>query len=265
MQTTLETNLAEVRRRIAVAARGAGRDPSEIRLLAVTKTETAERAAEILRLGQAELGESRADELSRKAAWFREHGLRARWHFVGHVQRNKARHIVASADAIHSVDGLPVLETLERAAHEIERDLEVFVQVKLWPEETKSGLEPDGVPAVLERALACRHLRLAGLMTMAPLVRVATGAPGALGALGTAVTSDSRSPAATGSAREDAARTVFRRLASLARELASLFPRPPLLSMGMTDDFEIAIEEGSHIVRIGGALFAGLPAREAGA
>lgn len=233
MQATIEQNLELVRRRIAAAALRAGRSPSEIRLLGITKTHAAKAAAELFAQGVLDLGESRAADLRSKHAWFRARNLASRWHFVGHIQRNKARDVVECADVIHSVDSLRLLETLERIAQDVGRVRDVYLQVKLHPEANKSGLEPHEVASALARARASSSVRPIGLMTMAPLL-------------------------ADPAEKSRAARAVFHSLARLARELEHDAPAPLALSMGMSDDFEIAIEEGSTCVRIGGALFAGV-------
>ena len=245
MRSTLESNLADVRSRIAEAAARGGRDPADVALVAVTKSVGPSAAEALVRLGQADLGESRAGELVRKAAWLERRGLRPRWHFVGHLQRNKARRVVELADAIHSVDSPRLLETLDRLAGEVGRSPELYLQVKLAPEPGKSGLDPAALASVVEVALDLRHARLAGLMTMAPLDGGSGGLAGA--------------------------RSVFQELASLARGLA----REPRLreafrfgrvrtSMGMSEDFEAAIEEGSDVVRVGARLFEGVPAEAGG-
>jgi pyridoxal phosphate enzyme (YggS family) len=218
-----------------------------VALVAVTKTVDAETAAELVRLGQRDLGESRADVLVEKAERLRELALEPRWHFVGHLQRNKVRRVAAIASAIHSVDSLRLLEAIDAAAQEHARQPEVFVQVKLSTEATKTGAEPGEAIALLERAAELPHVRLAGLMTIAPL--------------------------APEPERGAASRAAFRALADLARRarmrdaLGSAALRTPMglrMSMGMSDDFETAIEEGSDLVRIGTLLFEGLfeePAR----
>lgn len=241
LHKTLEGNLTRVRGRIAEAARRAGRPADDVQILAVTKTRRVEVAAELARLGQLDLGENRAEDLVEKVDWFRAHGLVARWHFIGHVQRNKARRVVENADVIHSVDSLRLLEALERIAEETRRSPEIYLQVKLHPEDTKSGFDPSEVEAALVRARASRSVRVVGLMTMAPLVEH----------------DEVR--------RIELARAVFTRLAQLARELDARAldehsqARATLrLSMGMSDDLEIAVEAGSHCVRVGSALFEGL-------
>lgn len=238
MSSILRDNLAAVRERLAQAAARAGRDPGAVTLVAVTKGTDAERAAELARLGELDLGENRAPELADKAAALAAEGLAPRWHFLGHVQRNKARRIVELAHTIHSLDSLPLLATFARLADELDRDVHAFVELKTSTESTKTGLAPAELPAFLEAARAHPRVRLLGLMTMPPL-------------------------AADETAREQAARAAFQALAVLARSLeeraetARAFASGRVrLSMGMSSDFEIAIEEGSDVVRVGSALFA---------
>jgi pyridoxal phosphate enzyme (YggS family) len=236
--TTLETNLARLRGRIEAAARAAGRGPVE--LVAVTKSVDPGLAADLVRAGQADLGESRAAELEAKARELARQGLEARWHFVGHLQRNKARSVVERCDVIHSIDSLRLLETVARIADDVGRFPQVFLQVKLHPEETKSGMQPEEAAEALAAARELSAVHLAGLMTIAPLVEHDEPRRLAL------------------------ARAVFAGLARLARELA-VAGETLRLSMGMSDDFELAIAEGSDCVRVGSALFQGLPARRADA
>ena len=254
----LRANLARVRARIDAAAARSGRTVIPVRtgdpvrtadlvtLVAVTKSVDLETAADLVRLGQEDLGESRADELERKAEALAASGLRPRWHFVGHLQRNKVRRVVAHADTIQSVDSIRLLEAVDAAAGDLGKRPDVFVQVKLSSEPTKTGAAPGEAIALLERAAALPHLRLAGLMTIAPL-----------------------SPA---EGRDAAARAAFRALADLARQAGmrdALRSVPLRTSMGMSDDFETAVEEGSDLVRIGTLLFEGPepsqgPSRESG-
>ena len=238
MQNDLETNLARVRERIEAASLAARRQPREIELVAVTKSVGAARAEALVRAGQLDLGESRAGDLAAKVQALAARGLPVRWHFIGHLQRNKARPVVEAADVIHSIDSVRLLETVARIAEDVGRLKNVFLQVKLHPEETKSGFSPDALPEALAAARALRSVRLEGLMTIAPLVE-----------------DDER-------LRVELARSVFARLALLRDE--SALPHEKLrLSMGMSDDFEIAIAQGSDCVRVGSALFEGLPTLEA--
>jgi len=236
LENRLEKNRTRVLERIRAAARAAGRDPSEILLVAVTKEVSTERAAELFELGCEDLGENRADELGRKHDAFLAQGRIARWHFVGHLQRNKARRVLRMAAAIHSVDSLELWRTLTRLAKEEGRSPGIYVQVKLSDEATKHGLSPEEVPAFVEEA---RHgpLPLLGLMTMAPLL------DDPMGAL-------------------RAARGVFERCSALARTLptAAFADGRVRLSMGMSQDLEEAVRAGAHVLRVGSALFDGLDA-----
>jgi len=233
--TRLQRNRASVLERIDAAARGAGRDPSEVRLVAITKSVSAERALELARAGCPDLGESRAADLEEKRARFEREGTDVRWHFVGHLQRNKARRVVRSASEIHSVDSAALWEALARVATEERCFPGIYLQVKLADEPTKSGLPPAELPELVERARS-GPLPLLGLMTLAPLIADAPRA-------------------------HRAARVVFDELAGIAAALpAHAFAGGrPLLSMGMSQDFEEAVRAGAHVVRVGSALFEGIP------
>jgi pyridoxal phosphate enzyme (YggS family) len=220
--------------RIAGAARAAGRDPAEVQLVAITKGVPADTAVELFELGCADLGENRASALEEKHAAFLKSGRIARWHFVGHLQRNKARRVVRIAHAIHSVDSVALWEALARLADEERRFPGIFLQVKLADEAQKSGLDPAERPVLWERG-GGGPLPLFGLMVMAPLL----GDPAA--------------------ARREA-RAVFERASRLARTLpgAAFASGRVRLSMGMSADFEEAVRAGAHVVRIGSALFEGV-------
>lgn len=232
----LAANLAAVQGRIAECARSAGRDPAEVRLVAVTKTVDSAVCAALLELGVADQGENRADVLAAKHAAFLPLARRPRWHWIGHLQRNKARRVVQCAEVLHSIDSLRLFEACERIAGEEGLVREVYLQLKLWPEETKGGLDPAELPEVLAAARAARHLRTAGLMAMAPLIDDDTAA-------------------------RRAADEVFARCAELGRVHAGLFQDGCRLSMGMSGDYDLAIARGAHWVRVGSALYAGLDER----
>lgn len=241
MQPSLESNLKSVRGAIGAAAVRSGRDAAAVRLLAVTKSVDPAAAADLCALGQTDLGENRADELERKSRFLAEHGARPRWHFIGHLQRNKARRVVERAGVIHSVDSLALLIAIDRLAAELDKEVALFLQVKLYPELEKTGLDPNEVAGVVDRARALEHVRLWGLMTMAPLIEA-------------------------GSERIRAARGVFEGLRDLSRKLdrRAFHEERVQLSMGMSDDFEIAIAAGSDWVRIGTRLFHAAAGRERG-
>ena len=183
-------------------------------------------------LGEEHLAENRLENFAAKLAAFGER--RPTWHYIGHVQRNKARRVVERSDVLHSVDSLRLLEHLAHVAAELERCPAVYLQIKLVNEESKSGFAPEVVEAGIEAALASPHVRLAGLMTMAPLL-----------------------PGVPETERRARAAETFAQL----RELADRWPELGLgLSMGMTGDFEEAIAQGSTALRIGSAFFHGLQA-----
>jgi len=218
--------LAGIRDRIAVAARSAGRDPASVRLVAVSKTFPMEAIREAYAAGQRDFGENRVQEVLQKITSGAD--LEIRWHLLGHLQTNKARKAPAFA-TIHSVDTVELLRKIDAAAAEAGKTPDLLIQVDLAGEATKFGASPDDVPRLLDAAGSCRAARVAGLMTLPPVPE---------------------SP-------EDA-RPWFRRLRGLRDQwLAAGAPAPMLreLSMGMSADFEVAIQEGSTIVRVGTAIF----------
>ena len=236
LDSRLESNRSRVLERIAAAARAAGRGPDEVELVAVTKSVAPELAGALFDLGCQDLAENRASALEEKHAAFLAAGRSARWHFVGHLQRNKARRVLRLAHAIHSVDSAPLWETLARQALEERRFPGVYLQLKLADEDAKGGLAPEELPALVERARG-GPLPLLGLMVMAPLL-------------------------ADPEAARRAARAVFERAAVFARTLpgSAFVDGRVRLSMGMSDDFEEAVRAGAHVVRVGSLLFAGCDA-----
>jgi pyridoxal phosphate enzyme (YggS family) len=223
----ISERLAKVRGRIAAAARSAGRDPDSIRLVAVSKTFPIEAIREAYSAGQRDFGENKVQEALQKMAGSAD--LPIRWHLLGHLQTNKARKAAPAFAMIQSVHSVELLEKLDRAAEESGHPTELLIQVDLAGEATKFGAPPDQVPRLLEAAAACRAARIVGLMTLPPVPDTP----------------------------EDA-RPWFRRLRDLRDEwLASGVPAPMLreLSMGMSGDFEVAIQEGATMVRIGTAVF----------
>jgi len=248
----LQRNLDSVRDRIRDACRRSGRSPDEVRLVAVTKSVGPELARALLEAGVEDLGENRVDELERKHAALGslnagsapgQDGPRPLWHFIGHLQRNKARRAMALADSIHSVDSLRLAASLARLSTELDRRPPVYLEVHLSGEASKHGFAADELDRALPRVVET-GLPVAGLMTMAPR-------PG---------------PAAAREPALDGARRAFARLRELAASLPGdvFVDGAPRLSMGMSGDFEVAIEEGAHLVRVGSALFEGLPEAERG-
>lgn len=232
----LATSWRAVCARLDAACVAAGRSAQDVQLLPVTKSVDVDAALALHRLGAREFGENRVDELERKAARFRGLGREARWHFIGNLQRNKARRVVLAADVIHSVSGPKLLETLARVAAEEGRRPEVYLEVHLSGEDEKQGFAEHELPAAVQLAGGSNELQLLGLMTMAPR------------------------PAADDH-EGAAARRAFERCASLARRLVAELPDAFVdgrarLSMGMTGDLEQAVAAGSTCVRIGSAIFA---------
>jgi pyridoxal phosphate enzyme (YggS family) len=218
-------NLAAVRRRVEGAARGAGRDATSVRLVAVSKMFPAVAVRAAAAAGQVDFGENKVQEGLQKIADTSE--LPLRWHLIGHLQSNKARRAAAVFQAIHSIDSVDLLRRVDAAAAETGTAPELLVQVDLAGEATKFGVPESAVQAVFETNL--RAARLTGLMLLPP---------------------EADNP-------EDA-RPWFQRLRELRDRLASAgVPADCLreLSMGMSHDFEVAVQEGSTIVRIGTAIF----------
>lgn len=229
MTSLLRTNLAEVRSRIDHAVRAAGREGS-VQLLPVTKAVPVEVAAALVSLGETELAENRADGLERKAAALPE----VCWHFIGHLQRNKARRIVRCAQVLHSVDSPRLAEALARLAEEEQRHLDLYLQVDFTSEDAKHGMDEADLAQALDIVSGTPRLRALGLMAMAPLA------------------------ARVG---HDAA-AVFARVAELAARLRAEQPDDLCsgLSMGMSADLEAAVAAGSTCVRVGTDIYRGLAA-----
>lgn len=228
----LARNRDRIHARIQAAAARAGRDATDIQLIAVTKSVAPEVALELFALGEHDLAENRLPSLDAKLAAFVEQEPGPTWHFIGHLQRNKARRVVERSAVIHSLDSLRLITHVDRIAGELGLTPKVFLQVKLNDEVAKSGLLPSELAPAVTAAREAHHLDLAGLMCMAPLLAGASSAE-----------------------RREAAKQTF----NAARELKERLGEPELgLSMGMTGDFEEAITAGSTQVRIGSAFFEGL-------
>ncbi len=220
---TLAARYEEVRARVANAAARAGRDPSEITLVAVSKTWPVDVLAEAADAGVAVFGENRAQELKEKHAVL---GARVRWHFVGPLQSNKVRAVVGVAELVHSVDRYGLGEAIARRARAVGIVQDVLVEVNVGGEATKHGVEPAGAGRLAEEVAALDGVAVRGLMVIPP-------------------------PAAD----PEGTRPYFRDLAALRDLVAGSVPGVRELSMGMSADFEQAIEEGATIVRVGEAIF----------
>ncbi len=230
----LRERLDEVRHRVARAAERAGRSPSEVQLVAVSKTVAPEVILEAHHLGQREFGENRVQELREKRQALDAMGGMegARWHMIGHLQSNKARLAVQLSDIIQSVDSVRLAGLLGGQAESLGKRLPVLLQVDFTSLPQRAGFAPEDLERVAGELAALSHLEIQGLMTIAPL-----------------------------GLEERGLRSVFRRLRLLRDQLAGCYPGVEWrhLSMGMSDDFEIAVEEGSTIVRIGRAIFGERP------
>ncbi len=222
----LAENIATVRRHIAEAAQKAGRDPAEVTLVAVSKTQPVELVEMAYTLGVTDFGENRVQEALPKIAHF--HPPTLRWHLIGHLQSNKAGKVVEPFACIHSVDSLHLAQALNRHAREEGRRLPILLQVNVAGEVSKEGMAPDDTPELARQITALPALQVEGLMTIAPLVH-----------------------------DPEEVRPVFHALRRLRDRLRAEIPTSAWthLSMGMTDDYSVAIEEGATIVRVGRAIF----------
>ena len=234
MQTSIRENLLRLQERIAAAAARAGRRSEEITLIGVSKTHPAIAIQEAFQAGVRHFGENRVQEWEVKRVG--TNNLPATWHLIGHLQSNKAAKAAKLFHAVDSVDDLAVAQKLNRARAEagFSAKLRVLLEVRVAQEETKSGVEIAALPELAEKVAALPQLELAGLMCIPPFFG-----------------SGAASPA-------DAVRPYFTKLRELRDELKAKLGLPlPVLSMGMSHDFEVAIEEGATEVRVGTALFGG--------
>ena len=225
--SSLSTRLQDVHNRIEEAAKCSGRAKSDIRLIAISKTHPVEILREAIMLGATELGENRVQEAESKIQAL---GSQARWHMVGHLQANKARKAIKLFDVIHSLDSIDLAERLNDICEQEGRSpFSVLLQVDLGREATKSGIAEEELVTLAERTRELTHLKLEGLMTLPPFFD-----------------------------DPEKARPYFAKLRKLRDNLAKegfFGERPGELSMGMTNDFEVAIAEGATMVRVGTAIF----------
>ncbi|HKW34930.1 MAG TPA: YggS family pyridoxal phosphate-dependent enzyme [Candidatus Acidoferrum sp.] len=256
--TSIRENLLHIQERIANAATRSGRRPEDITLIGVSKTHPAICIHEAYQAGVRHFGENRVQEWEVKRVG--TNNLSATWHLIGHLQSNKAAKAAKLFHTVDSVDDFALAQKLDRARTEANSSgkLRVLLEVRVAKEETKSGVETAALPELAERVAALPHLDLAGLMCIPPFFgSVEAGRnlsrpgrePGAVSAVMAGLPTGSVSPA-------DAVRPYFRRLRELCDELRAKLNLPlPVLSMGMSHDFEVAIEEGATEVRVGTALF----------
>lgn len=211
---------------VADICRTCGRDPKDVKIIAVSKTVEPPVVKEALECGVIDFGENREKPFLQKFELFPE----AHWHFIGSLQSNKAKQVVGKAFLIHSLDRPSLLDAIEKAAERFECDQDVLVEVSVSGEESKGGIDPDELPAFIERIAECEHVRCKGLMTMAPRGDM------------------------------DVARKTFDGLRNLAEMMSKYCDERDSismseLSMGMSEDFPVAIEEGATMVRIGRRIF----------
>lgn len=220
MTENLDARLKKVKDKIKHAAEKSGRSVEEIKLVAVSKTQPSEALFEAINAGINVFGENKVQEAEVKVL---EIGQQAEWHLIGHLQSNKARKAVKLFDYIHSLDSIELAERFERICKEENRsDLPVLVQVDLAGEQTKSGVQTDDLPDLVEYLKSCKNIKFAGFMVLPPFFENA-----------------------------EKTRPFFKRL----REIRDEILPDGELSMGMSHDFEVAIEEGATIVRVGTAIF----------
>jgi len=228
---TTSDRLGVVRARIEKAARAAGRSPDEVTLIGVTKTVPPGLIRPLVEAGLRHIGENRVQEAASKVQALAALAPRPQWHLIGHLQSNKTTRAVALFDWVHSIDGEELARKLDRAAGARGAKINVLIQVDLGHEATKYGAEAEEVAALARTIAALPNLALRGLMTIPPL---------------------SRNP--------EGSRPFFERLRALRDEVAAGGPPLPELSMGMSFDLEVAVEEGATMVRVGRALFGERPA-----
>lgn len=230
---SIAENLARVRERVSRAAQRAGRHVNDITLVAVSKTFPADAIRAGYDAGLRHFGENRVQEMDAKRPKLTD--LNATWHFIGHLQSNKARHAVQLFDRIDAIDSLSIAQKLDAAARDHGKRLPVLIEVHLGGEATKGGVEPGGVPELAESVDLLASLNLCGLMAVPPY-----------------------------SDDPERVRAYFRHLRELRDSLSQRLGRQfPTLSMGMSHDFEVAIEEGATEIRVGTALFGTRPQKGA--
>ena len=224
---SIPANLTAIRERIATAAAAAGRRPGDVRLVAVSKTFDADHVRAAYAAGQRDFGENKVQEALQKIGETAD--LQIRWHLIGHLQSNKVRKAAPAFAAIHVIDSVDLLRRVDTAAADAGRAPDLFIQVDLAGEATKFGATEADVPAIARAASECRAARLSGLMLLPPWFD-----------------------------DPEQARPYFRRLRSLRDRLVAEgidADRLRDLSMGMSHDFEVAIQEGATLVRVGTAIF----------
>jgi len=228
-QNNIRENIDNIRMRVEKAALKAGRKPEEIKIIAVTKNIAPDKIIEAIDAGIVDLGENRVQELQDKINTINALKKNANWHMIGHLQRNKVKYLIDSVDMIHSLDSIELATEMDKRAQKADRIIDVLVQVNIAGEKSKFGIYEDRVMDFVKKVSKCKNIKVKGLMTIAPLVQ-----------------------------DPEDARFVFKQLRKIfidiSRENIDNIDMD-YLSMGMSNDFEVAIEEGANIVRIGTAIF----------
>ncbi len=222
----LSENLRQVEQRIENACKRANRNRSEVTLIAVSKTKPVSMLKEIYKKGIRSFGENKVQELTEK---YEQLSSDIKWHMIGHLQRNKVKYIVDKIELIHSVDSLRLAETISQEAMKRDVTVNILIEVNIAEEESKFGLKVDEVLPLIEKVAFLPNIRIKGLMTIAPYVE-----------------------------NPEENRTVFRRLRKLSVDINAKNidnVNMSILSMGMTNDYEVAIEEGATMIRVGTGIF----------
>ena len=222
----IKNNLAEVEEKICAACKRSGRDRNEVTLIAVSKTKPVPMLQEIYDAGARDFGENKVQELTEK---YDKLPNDVRWHLIGHLQRNKVKYIVDKVELIHSVDSLRLAETIEQEAEKKNRIVNILIEVNVAEEESKFGVKMNEVLPLVQEIAKFPHIRVKGLMTIAPYVE-----------------------------NPEENRNVFASLQKLSVDIAEKNidnVSVEILSMGMTNDYEVAIEEGATMVRVGTGIF----------
>lgn len=222
----LVDNLKDVLRRIGEACRRSGRDPREVTLVAVSKTKPLPDIEELMAAGQMEYGENYVQELCEK---YENVSRPVHWHMIGHLQRNKVKYLIDKVTLIHSVDSMSLAEQIEKEAAKKGRVAEILIQVNVAGEDTKFGLDPHSVTDLADRISKLEHVRIRGLMTSAPYVSDPEENRGYF-------------------------KAMYQLFIDIRRKNIDNVSMD-ILSMGMTNDFEVAVEEGANMVRVGTAIF----------
>ncbi len=222
---SIKENLEKVERRIAAAAEKSGRKREDITLVAVTKTHGADMMNEAIALGVTDIGENKPQEVRDKF----DSVLPARWHLIGHLQTNKVKYVIDKVCLIHSVDSIKLMDEIERQAEKHGTDMDILIQVNISGEETKSGVSREELPPLLIHAGELKRVKVKGLMTIAPKT----------------------DNSVTNAVHFDNMRQLFIDIAQKKYYNVNML----YLSMGMSGDFETAIEHGANMVRVGSAIF----------